>query len=425
MAFAANQQQNETYIFNDMMKQDDRKDFILAMLDEIKVHEDRDHWTLMKRVDVPSSKRVNGKVKTIVSIWSFKRKQFPSGQLMKHKAHLCTHGDMQRWGVDFWETYSPVVNWITVRTLLAIASIHNLPSKCIDFVLAFSQAKLDIDIFMELPIGIDSHEGNSKEYVLSLNQSIYGLKQSSLNWYNLLSQALKKKGRNFVSSQTDPCLFVRHNCILLIYVDDVLIIGKNIMAIESVITSLKHGEEDFEFTDQGTVETYLRVEIIRSSDPNDSSFELRQPFLIRRLVDIIGLTPDVKRRENPAWLPLLHKDSDGPGCKQSWHYHSAVCLMSYLQGSSCPGIFMPVHQCARFCNYPKLSHEIAVRRIAKYLSVTSNRGLVYKPNALLTIQQCYVDADFACSWSKADADNLENVMSRTGFTIMYAGCPVL
>ena len=56
MAFAVNQQQNETYTFNDMMKQDDRKDFILAMLDEIKVHEDRDYWTLMKRVDVPSSK---------------------------------------------------------------------------------------------------------------------------------------------------------------------------------------------------------------------------------------------------------------------------------------------------------------------------------------------------------------------------------
>ena len=138
-----------------------------------------------------------------------------------------------------------MVNWITVRTLLAIAFIHKLPSKCIDFVLAFPQAKLDIDIFMELPIGIDSHEGNSKEYVLSLNRSIYGLKQSSLNWYNLLSQVLKKKSRNFIPSQTDPCLFVRHDCALLIYVNDVMIIGKNTKAIESVITSLKYEEEDF------------------------------------------------------------------------------------------------------------------------------------------------------------------------------------
>jgi hypothetical protein len=80
---------------------------------------------------------------------------------------------MQRCGVDFWETYSPVVNWITVRTLLTIASIHNLPYKCIDFVLAFPQAKLDIDIFMELPIGIDSHEGTQKNmYLVSTSLSM-------------------------------------------------------------------------------------------------------------------------------------------------------------------------------------------------------------------------------------------------------------
>eukprot|EP00957_Ditylum_brightwellii_P178546 13600462-Ditylum_brightwellii.AAC.1 len=109
---------------------------------------------------------------------------------------------MQQWGVDFWETYSPVVNWITVRTLLAVATIHNLPTECIDFALAFPQAKLDIDVFMELPIGIDPPNGaNPKAYVLKLNRSIYALKQSSLNWFNLLSGALQKKGRDFVPSQ--------------------------------------------------------------------------------------------------------------------------------------------------------------------------------------------------------------------------------
>eukprot|EP00957_Ditylum_brightwellii_P140542 10707434-Ditylum_brightwellii.AAC.1 len=80
---------------------------------------------------------------------------------MKHKARLCAHGGMQQWGVNFWETYSPVVNWITVRTLLAAATIHELPTECIDFILAFPQAKLDIDVFMELPIGVDPPNGAS------------------------------------------------------------------------------------------------------------------------------------------------------------------------------------------------------------------------------------------------------------------------
>eukprot|EP00957_Ditylum_brightwellii_P094273 7177910-Ditylum_brightwellii.AAC.1 len=80
----------------------------MAMLDEIKVHEDREHWKLMKRAEVPADNRVNEKVKNIVSTWSFKRKQFPSGQLMKHKACLCAHSGIQKWGVNFWGTYSPV-----------------------------------------------------------------------------------------------------------------------------------------------------------------------------------------------------------------------------------------------------------------------------------------------------------------------------
>ena len=139
-----------------MLKEDDHRDFIMAMLYEIKVHESRGHWTAMKREDVPDDhKDANGKLKTIMSIWSFKRKRLPSGALVKHKARLCAHGGMQQWGVNYWETYSPVVNWITVRTLLTISIIHNLPSKTIDFVLAFPQADLDIDVYMDYINNID------------------------------------------------------------------------------------------------------------------------------------------------------------------------------------------------------------------------------------------------------------------------------
>eukprot|EP00957_Ditylum_brightwellii_P026657 2016461-Ditylum_brightwellii.AAC.1 len=118
---------------------------------------------------------------------------------------------------------------------------------------------------------------------------------------------------------------------------------------------------------------------------------------------MIKLTPDVKGRENPAWLPLIHKGLEGPMQKQYLYYHGAVGSMSYLQGTSHPDTSRPTHQCAWFCNDPKLYHERAIRKIAKYLSVTSDRG----------------------SWNKAVADNLENVMLQTGFTIMYASCPVL
>eukprot|EP00957_Ditylum_brightwellii_P121571 9271324-Ditylum_brightwellii.AAC.1 len=71
-----------------------------------------------------------------------------------------------------------------------------------------------------------------------------------------------------------------------------------------------------------------------------------------------------------------------------------------------------------------LSHERALWQIVKYLSTTTDRGIIYEPDPNLGIQ-CFVDADFAGSWSKTEADNPDNVMSCTGFVIMYADCPVL
>ncbi len=114
---------------------------------------------------------------------------------------------MQQWGVSYWETYSPVVNMLTVCLLLALCNIHGLKYKSIDFVLAFPQADLDVDIWMELPVGIvvDQFSNNSPGHVLKLNKSLYGLKQASLNWFEKLKQGLTDHG--FKPSNINPCLY--------------------------------------------------------------------------------------------------------------------------------------------------------------------------------------------------------------------------
>jgi hypothetical protein len=63
---------------------------------------------------------------------------------------------MQTWGQNYWELHSPVVNWVNVRILLAIAKIHGLSSRSINFVLVFPQAGLEIPVYMELPLGFDA-----------------------------------------------------------------------------------------------------------------------------------------------------------------------------------------------------------------------------------------------------------------------------
>ena len=88
---------------------------------------------------------------------------------------------------------------------------------------------------------------------------------------------------------------------------------------------------------------------------------------------------------------------------------------------------MVVYQCARFSNDPKLAHEGAVLKIGKYILATKHRGIQFKPDSSKGIE-CYVDADFVGARDKADADNPEKVLSRTGFIIfivdvLYSGAP--
>ena len=90
-----------------------------------------------------------------------KAKQFPYGMQNNQKARLCAHGGVQVWRENYWETHAPVVNWLSVRLLMTVASLHGPSSKSIDFVLAFPQAELDVDICMEVPSGMHVEDENA------------------------------------------------------------------------------------------------------------------------------------------------------------------------------------------------------------------------------------------------------------------------
>ena len=94
-------------------------------------HESRDHWDVVPRWGKPPD------VKAILAIWAFKRKRFPDGRINKHKARLCAHGGMQQYVVNYRKTYSPTVNWISVRFLMIVAQVLELDTQAIYFVLAF------------------------------------------------------------------------------------------------------------------------------------------------------------------------------------------------------------------------------------------------------------------------------------------------
>lgn len=414
LSFVAKTGSNDTYHFHQAMQEPDRDDFIKAMIKEIQDHENNNHWILVKRSSI-------GDAPTVKAIWSFKRKRRPDGSLLKHKARLCAHGGMQIYGVNFWDTYAPVVNWITIRMMLTLSIIHDLYTTSIDFTLAFPQAEIETPIFMEIPTGCGVPEG---DYVCKLIKNVYGIKQAAKTWFEYLRDTLimskDEGGYGFRQSKIDPCIFYRNGVTIITWVDDCLIFAKNKELADDLIKEL---QGKFTLTEEEEVAAYLgcKLEIDDASD----EIRLSQPFLIERIITLLGdAVKECNVKDTPTvYKELLHKDEFGPDRKQDWNYRSAIGMTNYLAATTRPDIQFAVHQCARFSANPKLSHERALKRLVRYLKGTADKGIVFKPNQSAGIQ-CYVDADFAGGYSTETSDEPVSVFSRTGYVIFYMGCPI-
>jgi hypothetical protein len=280
-------------MYSQMLPEADHTKIFEAMEIKISNHENCCHWDLMLRRDLPLG------TKTIMAIWLFKCKQFPNGTLNKNKAQLCAHGGQQTWGQDYWDTYVHVRSWASVRLLLIVAEIHGLELKSINFVLAFSQADLDAPVYMELPAGVNPDnvsDGDLCIYILKPNKSLYGLKQDGYNWFEKLREGLIT--RDFIQSQVDKYVFFWNDCIVLTYVDDCIILGKDMAIIDAVISLLKEGHKDFKLVDQGIIDKYLGLMI---QDIDSNTFKMRQPFLICCILDFLLLN---KNRQKDKKLRL-------------------------------------------------------------------------------------------------------------------------
>jgi hypothetical protein len=219
---------------------------------------------------------------------------------------------------------------------------------------------LDVPVYMELPAGVNPvnvSDGDRCTYILKLNKSLYGLKQAGYNWFEKLGEGLIT--HDFIQSQDNKCVFFWNNCIVLAYVDDCIILRKDMAIIDAVIYLLKEGHGDFELVDQGSVDKYLGL-IIQDFDSN--SFNMSQPFLIRRILDFILLDKNkTKGQDTPVIKPLLNHDLDGIPWKHTWLYCGGVGMLSNLANSVRPEIPMVVHQTAHFSIEPMQSHKSAIQ----------------------------------------------------------------
>ena len=131
---------------------------------------------------------------------------------------------------------------------MTFALINKMHSRSIDFTLACPQADTDVDIFMELPIGVDVPKGEiRKDYVLYLLKNLYGLKQASKTYFEFLCGHLQAHPIGMGLSRVDPCVCYKEDIILIMYVDDCLIFSKSKKLTDELIDQLK---EKFTLTDE-------------------------------------------------------------------------------------------------------------------------------------------------------------------------------
>lgn len=197
------------------MKSSESDQWLAAMNDELQSLERNDTWSLVER---PKSRNIVG------CKWVFKLKTRPNSETPKYKARLVAKGYSQHAGIDYGETFSPVVRYDSVRIILAIAAAEDMEMVQFDIKTAFLNGDLEEEIFMELPEGMKDANG---ERVCRLRKSLYGLKQASRAWNTKFTDFLADCG--LMQSTADNCVFHgiidRNKVILLLYVDDGMILS--------------------------------------------------------------------------------------------------------------------------------------------------------------------------------------------------------
>lgn len=186
-------------------------------------------WTL-----IPSPPAAN----IIGSKWVYRTKRKADGSIKRFKARLVAKGFHQQEGVDFLETFNPVVKPTTVRMVLSVAISRNWHLRQIDVHNAFLHGLLNEDVYMAQSPGFLHPQ--YPDHVCKLHKSIYGLCQAPQAWFSSLTDRLQAIG--FKGSQADHSLYVYHHgsilLYFLIYVDDIILAGADLNFINHVISLL-------------------------------------------------------------------------------------------------------------------------------------------------------------------------------------------
>ncbi|GBO17417.1 Retrovirus-related Pol polyprotein from transposon TNT 1-94 [Araneus ventricosus] len=206
----------------------ERENWCNAMKEELEILKVRDVYEIVPR---PKNKNVLG------NKWVYTLKKDVTGKIKRYRARLVTQGFRQIEGIDYFDTFSPVINFTLVRLFIVIlVTMKGWLCNHLDIKSAYLYAPLNEDIFMEQPSGfVIDNENNS---VFKLKKALYGLKQAGREWYSELNNSLIELG--FEKLLSSNCIYVYKSFVLLlVYVDDIAIFACNEKYMNEVIGLIK------------------------------------------------------------------------------------------------------------------------------------------------------------------------------------------
>ena len=281
-------------------------------------------------------------------------------------AKLVAKGFHQQAGIDYQETFSPVIKPATVRLVLAITVSCNWSLRQLVVSNAFLHGFLKEEVYMAQPPGYK--DPKHPFYVCKLHKSLYGLKQAPRAWFERFSFHLLHLG--FIASVADSSFFMFHFSgtiiFLLLYVDDIIVNGNSSVQVDHLISALS---QVFELKDLGPLNYFLGIQITRTK----FSLSLTQSKYASDVLHRFHME-NSKPTKTPCCPSTRLVPHEGIALSDPSVYRSMVGALQYLT-FTWPDLSFSVHQLYQFMSDPTSTHLEAAKRVLRYVKGTLHHGI--------------------------------------------------
>ena len=383
----------------------ERDNWESAILQELQSLADNKTWTLQK---LPAGRKAVG------CRWLFKKKDNPDGSI-RYKARLVAKGYTQIEGLDYSETYAPVLKYQSLRIMLAIANEEKMHVHHVDITTAFLYGDLKEEIYLEQPEG---YKVKGREFdVCRLHKSLYGLKQSPRCWNTTIHSFLLSNDFKVLSADTAVYVNTKFSSKIMVslFVDDILVYSPDLKLIKFIKDRIS---ASFKVTDYGEVSTILGIKVIR--DILNGTLSLSQELYASRILERFNMA-QCEGKSNPLSpglklsVDLVPATTEEKKTMSKTPYREAVGSLMYLMLSTRPDIAAAVQFVSRFGADPSPQHWEVVKTIMKYVQKTKDATLTFKKQGVLQITG-YCDSD----WQSC----VDTRRSNTGYVFLIGGAAV-